>query len=149
MKKIISLLSVGVVLITLSACHQKPIKSVVTSVIKSEKQKVSSLELLPLSEHPRTGRNEIELIGRKWYADSENILTRNELASLSFVRNYKGNEFLQILPNKQGQNKIYNALRNKDNYILMILDGRAISLSELNSQKVLPFMLEIVMQQLK
>ncbi|EOA3862888.1 Uncharacterised protein [Salmonella enterica subsp. indica] len=139
MKKIISLLSVGVVLITLSACHQKPIKSVVTSVIKSEKQKVSSLELLPLSEHPRTGRNEIELIGRKWYADSENILTRNELASLSFVRNYKGNEFLQILPNKQGQNKIYNALRNKDNYILMILDGRAISLSELNSQKVLPF----------
>ncbi|EAA0562756.1 hypothetical protein DKG82_23360 [Salmonella enterica subsp. enterica serovar Lexington] len=61
------------------------------------------------------------------------------MASLSFVRNDKGNEFLQILPNKQGQNKIYNALRNKDNYILMILDGRAISLSELNSQKVLPF----------
>ncbi|EEC2776668.1 hypothetical protein CDA89_23720, partial [Salmonella enterica] len=46
---------------------------------------------------------------------------------------------LHIIPGPQGQNKINNALRNKDGFILMVLNGRAISLSKINSPQVVPF----------
>ncbi|HGB2133346.1 TPA: hypothetical protein ACIUI9_004214 [Salmonella enterica subsp. enterica serovar 13,23:b:-] len=139
MKKFFSLLSVGIILLTLSACHQKPVKNVVTPLQETAKQEVSSLELLPLNEYAHVGWTKIELAGRKWYVDAETILTRNELASLSFVRNDKGEVMLHIFPDQQGQNKINNALGNKDNFILMVLNGKAISLSKITSPQVLPF----------
>ncbi|EAX4767761.1 hypothetical protein H9V85_004084 [Salmonella enterica subsp. enterica serovar Louisiana] len=46
---------------------------------------------------------------------------------------------LHILPDQQGQNKINNALGNKDSFILMVLNGKAISLSKITSPQVLPF----------
>ncbi|ASD89878.1 hypothetical protein LB105_005011 [Salmonella enterica] len=46
---------------------------------------------------------------------------------------------LHIIPGPQGQNKINNALRNKDGFILMVLNGRAISLSKINSPQIVPF----------
>ncbi|SUF55056.1 hypothetical protein [Salmonella enterica] len=139
MKKNFSLLSVGIILLTLSACHQKPVKSVVTPLQETAKQEVSSLVLLPLNEYAHVGWTEIELAGRKWYVDAETVLTRNELASLSFVRNDKGEVMLHIFPDQQGQNKINNALGNKDNFILMVLNDKAISLSKITSPQVLPF----------
>ncbi|EAT7291441.1 hypothetical protein E3V22_24510, partial [Salmonella enterica] len=66
-------------------------------------------------------------------------LTRNELGSLSFVKNTKGELFLNIIPNQHGQAKINNALMNKSNYILMVLNGRALSLSKINSSQTIPF----------
>ncbi|HFV9934840.1 TPA: hypothetical protein ACIAPS_004643 [Salmonella enterica subsp. enterica serovar Bovismorbificans] len=139
MKKCISLLSVGVILLTLNACHQKPVKSVVTPLTAPVKQEISSLELLPLSEYPHAGWTEIELAGRKWYVDAEKVLTRSELTSLSFGQNDKGEVLLHIFPDQQGQAKINSALRGKDSFILMVLNGRAVSLSEINSPQVLPF----------
>lgn len=139
MKKCISLLSVGIVLITLSACHQKPVNSVVTPLVTPAKQEISSFELLPLSEYVHAGGTEIEIAGRKWYVDSETVLTRNELASLSFGRNDRGEVLIHIFPGQQGWAKINNALKNKSNFILMVLNGRAISLSQLNSSTNIPF----------
>ncbi|HFX2467113.1 TPA: hypothetical protein ACIA70_005681, partial [Salmonella enterica subsp. enterica serovar Java] len=139
MKKCITLLSVGVVLLTLSACHQKPVKSVVTPLVAQTKQEISSFELLPLSEYAHAGWTEIELEGRKWYVDAETVLTRNELASLSFGRNDRGEVLIHIFPGQQGQVKINNALKNKNNFILMVLNDRAISLSQLNSPTIVPF----------
>ncbi len=140
MRKCISLLSVCVILITLNACHQKPVKSVVTPLAAPSKQeKISSIELLPLSEFPHAGWTEIELAGRKWYVDAEKVLTRNELASLSFGQNDKGELLLHIIPNQQGEFKVNNALRSKDSFILMVLNGRAISLSKINSAQIVPF----------
>ncbi|HFW3114646.1 TPA: hypothetical protein ACIBOF_004403 [Salmonella enterica subsp. diarizonae serovar 61:r:-] len=139
MKKYISILSVGVILFTLSACHQKPVKSVVTPSTTTEVQEISSLELLPLSESPHAGWAEVELAGKKWYVDADTALTRSELASLSFVRNDKDEILLHITPNQQGKNKINNALRNKDGFILMVLNGRAVSLSKINSSQVVAF----------
>lgn len=139
MKKYISLLSMGIILLTLSACHQKPVKSVVTPLSAPAKQEILSFELLPLSEYVHAGWAEIELAGRKWYIDAEAALTRNDLASLSFGRNDKGEMLLHIIPGSQGQNKINNALRNKDGFILMVLNGRAISLSKINSPQIVPF----------
>ncbi|EIZ8436304.1 hypothetical protein MQY13_004860 [Salmonella enterica subsp. diarizonae] len=46
---------------------------------------------------------------------------------------------LHIFPNQQGKIKINNSLGNKDGFILMVLNGRAISLSKINSDEVLPF----------
>ncbi|ECF5934751.1 hypothetical protein FNI43_07145 [Salmonella enterica subsp. diarizonae] len=46
---------------------------------------------------------------------------------------------LHIFPNQQGKIKINNSLSNKDGFILMVLNGRAISLSKINSSEVLPF----------
>ncbi|EAA7903677.1 hypothetical protein QW41_25185 [Salmonella enterica] len=46
---------------------------------------------------------------------------------------------LHIFPNQQGRIKINNSLSNKDGFILMVLNGRAISLSKINSAEVLPF----------
>ncbi|EAA8390347.1 hypothetical protein OZ379_004748 [Salmonella enterica] len=46
---------------------------------------------------------------------------------------------LHIFPNQQGKIKINNSLSNKDGFILMVLNGRAISLSKINSDEVLPF----------
>lgn len=139
MRKSISLLSMGIILLTLNACHHKPVKSVVTPLVAPAKQEISSFELLPLSENVHAGGTEIELAGRKWYVDAETVLTRNDLASLSFYRNDKGEMLLHITPGPQGQNKINNALRNKDDFILMVLNGRAISLSKINSPQVVPF----------
>lgn len=139
MRKRVSLLSVGVILLTLNACHQKPVKSVVTPLISSAKQDISSLELLPLNEYAHTGWAEVELAGRKWYIDAETALTRNDLTSLSFGRNDKGEVLLHIIPGPQGQNKINNALRNKDSFILMVLNDRAISLSRITSSRMVPF----------
>lgn len=139
MRKCISLLSIGVILLTLNACHQKPVKSVVTPLTTPEKQEISSLELLPLSEFPHAGWAEIELAGRKWYVDAEKVLTRSELTSLSFGQNDRGEVLLHIIPNQQGKTKINSALRNKDSFILMVLNGRAISLSQLSSPQVVPF----------
>lgn len=138
MRKYISLLSVGVILFTLSACHQQPVKSAVTPQA-TEKQTTSSLELLPLSESAHAGWSEVELTGRKWYIDADATLTRKELGSLSFVKNTKGELLLNIIPNQHGQAKINNALINKSNYILMVLNGRAISLSKINSSQTIPF----------
>lgn len=139
MKKCISLLSVGVVVLTLSACHQKPVKSVVTPLVAPTKQEISSFELVPLSEYAHAEWTEIELAGRKWYIDADTVLTRNELASLSFARNERGEVLIHIFPGQQGRVKINNALKNKDNFILMVLNGHAISLSQLNSSTILPF----------
>ncbi|MDJ7507164.1 hypothetical protein LD771_03700 [Salmonella enterica] len=139
MKKSISLLSVVVILLTLSACHQKPVKSVVTPLNESAKQEISSLVLMPLSESAHTGWTEIELVGRKWYVDAETSLTRNELASLSFGRNDKGEILLHLLTNQQGQAKINKALQHREGFILMVLNGRAISLSKIHSSQVIPF----------
>lgn len=66
-------------------------------------------------------------------------MTRNELTSLAFVQNDKGEVLLHIFPNQQGKIKINNSLSNKDGFILMVLNGRAISLSKINSDEVLPF----------
>lgn len=139
MRKCISLLSVFVILLTLNACHQKPVKSVVTPLTAPAEQEISSLELLPLSEFPHAGWTEVGLAGRKWYVDAENVLTRSELTSLSFGQNDKGEVLLHIFPDQQGQAKINRALRSKDSFILMVLNGRAISLSEINSHQVLSF----------
>lgn len=139
MRKCIFLLSVCVILITLNACHQKPVKSVVTPLTAPAKQEVSSLELLPISELPHAGWTKIELAGAKWYVDAENVLTRDDLTSLSFGQNGKGEMLLHIYPDQQGQTKINNSLRNKDGFILMVLNGRAISLSKINSLKMIPF----------
>ncbi|EAA6042842.1 hypothetical protein QOQ01_001938 [Salmonella enterica] len=46
---------------------------------------------------------------------------------------------LHIFPNQQGQIKINNSLGNKNGFILMVLNGRAVSLSKINSSEVLPF----------
>ncbi|ENT4612180.1 hypothetical protein ACFDWB_005325 [Salmonella enterica] len=132
MKKYISLLSVGMIMLALSACHQKPVKSIVTPEAKVLQHEIPSLELLPLSEFAHDGWTKIELVGRTWYIDTDSILTRNELLSLSFEKN-KDNILLHIIPNEQGGNKINSALRKKDNYILMVLNGRAISLSKIQS----------------
>lgn len=139
MRKSVSLLSVCVILLTLNACHQKPVKSVVTPQVSSAKQDISSLELLPLNEFAHTGWAEVELAGRKWYIDVETALTRNDLASLSFGRNDKGEMLLHIIPGPQGKNKINNALRNKNGFILMVLNDRAISLSRINSSQMVTF----------
>lgn len=139
MRKYISLLSFGFILLTLSACHQHPVKSAVTPQTTTEKQTTSSLELLPLSESTHDGWAEVELTGRKWYIDADATLSRNELGSLSFVKNPKGELLLNIIPNQHGQAKINNALINKSNYILMVLNGRAISLSKINSSQTIPF----------
>lgn len=139
MRKFISLLSIGIILLTLSACHQKPVKSVVTPLTSPAKQEVSYLELLPLSEYAHAGWTEIELAGRKWYIDAETVLTRNELASLSFGRNDKGDMLLYIIPDQQGQSKIKKALQNKDDFILMVLNSKAVSLSQLSSPQVMLF----------
>ncbi|EEW1919055.1 hypothetical protein KJI06_004609 [Escherichia coli] len=58
---------------------------------------------------------------------------------MSFGQSNEGNWFLQISPNKNGQLIIDKALENKNNYILMVLNGKAISLSQLNSAKTLSF----------
>lgn len=139
MNKYISLLGAGVILLALSACHQKPVRSVVTSPAAPAKQEASSLELLPLSESAHAGWAEVELAGRKWYVDADTALTRDELASLSFVRNDRGEVLLHIVPNQQGQNKLNNALRKKDSFILMVLNGRAVSLTKIESSQVVPF----------
>lgn len=135
MRKYISLLSVSFILLTLSACHQQPVKSAVTPQAIT----IPSFELLPLSESAHSGWAEVELTGRKWYIDADATLTRNELGSLSFVKNTKGELFLNIIPNQHGQAKINNALMNKSNYILMVLNGRALSLSKINSSQTIPF----------
>lgn len=139
MKKYISLLSVFFISLTLSACHQKPVKSIVAPLTTPKKQETSSLELFPLSEFPHAGWSKVDLAGRKWYIDTEKVLTRNELTSLAFVQNDKGEVLLHIFPNQQGKIKINNSLSNKDGFILMVLNGRAISLSKINSAEVLPF----------
>lgn len=139
MKKCISLLSMGIILLTLSACHQKPVKSIVTPLATPAKQEISSFELLPLSEYVHTGWTEVELAGRKWYVDAETVLTRNELASLSFGRNDKSDILLYITPNQQGQTKVKKALQNKDGFILMVLNSKAISLSQLSSPQAIQF----------
>lgn len=139
MRKCTSLLSVSVFLLTLSACHQRAVDSVVTPPVAPQQKQISHLELLPLSESIHAGWAEIEIAGRKWYVDAETILTRNELASLSFARNDKGEVLLHIEPNIQGKSKINHALRNKDGYILMVLNGKAISLSKINSSQMIPF----------
>ncbi|EBA6833339.1 hypothetical protein B5934_21505 [Salmonella enterica] len=46
---------------------------------------------------------------------------------------------LYVIPNLQGQVKINNALRNKDGFIVMVLNGQAISLSKLVSSTTVPF----------
>ncbi|EAW1322461.1 hypothetical protein AHX51_29340 [Salmonella enterica subsp. diarizonae] len=46
---------------------------------------------------------------------------------------------LHIVPGPQGQNKINNALRNKDDFILMVLNGRAVSLSRIHSSQMVRF----------
>ncbi|EGD1407144.1 hypothetical protein IAV70_004399 [Salmonella enterica] len=46
---------------------------------------------------------------------------------------------LHIVPNQQGQNKLNNALRKKDSFILMVLNGRAVSLTKIESSQVVPF----------
>ncbi|ECQ8337266.1 hypothetical protein F0130_24835 [Salmonella enterica] len=139
MRKYISLLSVSFILLTLSACHQQPVKSAVTPQAITDKQTIPSFELLPISESAHSGWAEVELTGRKWYIDADATLTRNELGSLSFVKNTKGELFLNIIPNQHGQAKINNALMNKSNYILMVLNGRALSLSKINSSQTIPF----------
>ncbi|HAG0930508.1 TPA: hypothetical protein G8S40_004584 [Salmonella enterica] len=61
------------------------------------------------------------------------------MTSLSFGQNDRGEVLLHIIPNQQGKTKINSALRNKDSFILMVLNGRAISLSQLSSPQVVPF----------
>lgn len=139
MRKCISLLSVFVILLTLSACHQKPVKSVVASLNAPAKQEISSLALMPLNESAHAGWAEIELAGRKWYIDAETALTRNELASLSFGRNDKGEVLLHLFTNQQGQTKINKALQHGDGFILMVLNSKAISLSQLSSPQAMLF----------
>ena len=139
MKRNITILSLLVILFTLSACHQKNVKSVVTPLTPQINKEVSSLILLPLSEQPHNGWAEVIIVDRKWYFDTNTVLTRNELASMSFGQSNEGNWFLQISPNKNGQLIIDKALENKNNYILMVLNGKAISLSQLNSAKTLSF----------
>ncbi|EAO9181840.1 hypothetical protein S829_23155 [Salmonella enterica] len=46
---------------------------------------------------------------------------------------------LHIIPNQQGQNKLNNALRKKDSFIIMVLNGRAVSLTKIESPQVVPF----------
>ncbi|EKJ1057529.1 hypothetical protein PID36_004178 [Salmonella enterica] len=46
---------------------------------------------------------------------------------------------LHIIPNQQGQEKINETLRKKNQYILLVLNGRAVSLSKINSSQDLPF----------
>ncbi|EKY8362046.1 hypothetical protein RDV39_002768 [Salmonella enterica] len=46
---------------------------------------------------------------------------------------------LHIIPGPQGKNKINNALRNKNGFILMVLNDRAISLSRINSSQMVTF----------
>lgn len=137
MNKYSSLLGIGVILLTLNACHQKGVKSVVTPVV--EKQELPSLELYPLNENARAGWAEIDLVGRKWYVDADSALVRDELASLSFEKNDQGDVILNIYPNAYGQNKINNAMKNKDGFILMVLNGKGISLSQLSTSGKLPF----------
>lgn len=139
MRMCIFLMSVFSILLTLSACHQKPVKSVVTPLGTPSKQEISSFELLLLSEYAHDGWSEIELAGRKWYIDAETTLTRNEIASLSFGHSDKNEVLLYIIPNLQGQVKINNALRNKASFIVMVLNGQAISLSRLVSSTTVPF----------
>ncbi|MFU1868062.1 hypothetical protein [Citrobacter portucalensis] len=139
MRKCITFISVVVALVILSACHQKPVKSVVTPVPSPVKQEISTLELMPLSESIHEGWAEIELAGRKWFVDTGRVLTRNELASLSLRRNDKGNILLHLKPDQQGQNKINHALYNNVNYILMVLNGHAVSLSKINNSRDIPF----------
>ncbi|ENT4887563.1 hypothetical protein [Salmonella enterica] len=139
MRKYLSLLGLGIILLTLNACHQKPVKSVVTPVTAPVQHQLYSLTLLPLSESAHSGWEEVELVGRKWYVDTDTALTRNELTSLSFRRNDKGVMLLHIIPNQQGQEKINETLRKKNQYILLVLNGRAVSLSKINSSQDLPF----------
>ncbi|EDW0109881.1 hypothetical protein AYT02_002529 [Salmonella enterica] len=47
--------------------------------------------------------------------------------------------YLNIIPNQQGQRKISEALRKKVDYVLLVLNGQAISLSKINSSQKLPF----------
>ncbi|HDC1420142.1 TPA: hypothetical protein O7U53_004103 [Salmonella enterica] len=46
---------------------------------------------------------------------------------------------LHIAPDLRGQNKINHALRKKDSFILMVLNGRAVSLTKIESSQVVPF----------
>lgn len=139
MKKYLSLVGLGIILLTLNACHQKPVKSVVTPITAPVQHQFPSLELLTLSESAHNGWSEVELIGRKWYVDSDTALTRSELNSLSLGQNDKKEMFLNIIPNQQGQRKINEALRKKVDYVLLVLNGQAISLSKINSSQKLPF----------
>ncbi|EAO2084072.1 hypothetical protein E2A72_21435 [Salmonella enterica] len=47
--------------------------------------------------------------------------------------------YLNIIPNQQGQRKINEALRKKVDYVLLVLNGQAISLSKINSSQKLLF----------
>ncbi|EHQ7008168.1 hypothetical protein KGW17_004691, partial [Salmonella enterica subsp. houtenae serovar 50:z4,z23:-] len=109
MKKHLSLVGLGIILLTLNACHQKPVKSVVTPIPAPVQHQLPSLELLTLSESAHNGWSEVELIGRKWYVDSDTALTRSELNSLSLGQNDKKEMYLNIIPNQQGQRKINEA----------------------------------------
>lgn len=139
MKIDFSLISVSIILLVLSGCHQKQIKSAVTPLVSSARSEVPPLELLPLAKLPHAGWPEIEIAGRKWYVDAATILTRDELSSLSLIKNDRGDVLLHVIPGEQGRNKINNSIKNKADFILMVLNGKAISLSQLKSSQNIPF----------
>lgn len=120
-------------------CRSTQVRSPATSAVSAVAPQLQAFEIVSVSTEPTKGAGQISLMNKSWYVDPRFRLTREDLASLYLRQDKERNTIIYLKPSVTGQKKLQHMTQKQPPYLLMLVGGRAVSLSSYRRAELLPF----------
>ncbi|EDH1237909.1 hypothetical protein ACRABS_005034 [Salmonella enterica subsp. enterica] len=139
MKKLLLLtLPLTAVMLT-GGCRSTQVRSPATPAVSTVAPQLQTFEIVSVSTEVTKGAGQISLMNKKWYVEPRFRLTREDLASLYLRQDKEGNTIIYLKPSVTGQEKLQHMSQKQAPHLLMVVGGRAVSLSSYRQAELLPF----------
>lgn len=128
-----------IAVILTGGCQSTQVRSPATPSVSTEAPQPQTFEIVSVSTELTKGTGQISLMNKTWYVDPRFRLTREDLASLYLRQDKERNTIIYLKPSVTGQEKLQRMTQKHAPYLLMLVGGRAVSLSSYRRAELLPF----------
>ncbi|EAM1698817.1 hypothetical protein ABIJ78_004314 [Salmonella enterica] len=139
MKKLLLMTLPLIAVMLTGGCRSTHVRSPMTPVVNTATPQLQTFEILSVSTEPTKGAGQISLMNKSWYANPRFRLTREDLASLYLQQDKEGNTIIYLKPSVTGLEKLRHMTQKYAPHLLMLVGGRAVSLSSYRRADLLPF----------